>query len=73
MALAAEPRAIVVDLDRLVLGGATVDPDDVPLDLDGLLSTVVDLEVLPPAVELTSVEVTPAGVVVELAGNDVEL
>lgn len=71
--LAAEPRAIVVDLDRLVLGGATVDPDDVPLDLDGLLSTVVDLEVLPPAVELTSVEVTPAGVVVELAGNDVEL
>lgn len=56
-----------------MLGGATVDPDDVPLDLDGLLSTVVDLEVLPPAVELTSVEVTPAGVVVELAGNDVEL
>lgn len=71
--LTAQPRAIVIDVDRFVLGGATVSADDIPFDLGGLLGTVVDLEQLPASIELTSLDVTPDGVDVELAGTDVRL
>jgi len=70
--LVPQPRAITIDVDRLVLGGATVDAADVPFDLGGLLgSTAVDLDMLPEGVELTDLVVTPEGIDLVLTGTDV--
>lgn len=70
--LVAEPRAVTLAIDRVVLGGATISVDDLPLDLGGLLGgTVVDLEMLPEGVELTSLTVTPDGIDLVLDGTDV--
>lgn len=71
--LVPQPRAVVIEVDRLVLGGATVSPDDVPFDLAGLLGTVVDLEELPTSIELDDLVVDPDGVEILLTGTDVEL
>ncbi len=67
-------RSITFHVSRFVLGGATVDASDIPIDLDSLLSgATVDLGILPEGIELTSIDVTPDGVAVELGGTDVRL
>lgn len=72
--LAPQARAITIELDRLVLGGATVSASDVPLDLSGLLGvTAVDLDMLPEGIELTDLEVTPGGIDLVLTGTDVSM
>jgi len=71
--LVPQPRSLVVDVERLVLGGATVSVEDLPFDLGGLLGTVVSLDALPPAVELEDIVVAPDGVEVTLTGTDVAL
>ncbi|WP_420112787.1 DUF2993 domain-containing protein [Pseudactinotalea sp.] len=72
--LAPQPRSITIELDRLVLGGATVSAADVPLDLSGLLGvTAVDLDMLPEGLEVTELEVTPGGIDVVLAGSGISI
>lgn len=72
--LAPQARAITIELDRLVLGGATVSASDIPFDLSGLVGvTAVDLDMLPEGIELTGLVVTPDGIEAELTGTDVAL
>lgn len=72
--LAPQERSITIELDRLVLGGATVSASDVPLDLSGLLGvTAVDLDMLPEGLELTELEVTPDGIDIVLSGSGISL
>lgn len=70
--LVPQAREVTIDIDRLVLGGATVNATDIPIDLGALLGIVaVDLSMLPEGLELTDLTVTPDGIDLVLTGENV--
>lgn len=72
--LVPQERALTIDVDRVVLGGATISAADIPFDLGGLLgATAVDLDMLPEGIVLTDVTVTPEGIDLVLDGTDISM
>lgn len=70
----AESRAISFSIESVDLGGIEVDADALPFDLAGLLGAGrVELDQLPPGVDLSELRVTPDGVDVTLEATDLQL
>lgn len=64
--------AIALDVTEVGVAGATVAPEDLPLGLgDGLEGLAVPVAGLPAGIALTDVTVTPDGLQLSAAGDDV--
>lgn len=65
-------RAIGVDIDSLRIGGRTVSAEDLPAAVtDQFANLAIPVDGLPPGIELTAVELTPDGALLEAQGDDV--
>jgi len=70
----AQAKAIAVTVTRVRLAGADIDIAELPDGLaDGLSDIEVELHDLPAALDLTDLDVTTSGVVLQLSGTGVRL
>lgn len=70
----AQSRKVVVNATTIKLGSAEVPVDSLPSLLTSSISDIViDLDFLPPGLELTNIEATEAGLKISLHGTGVSL